>query len=141
MSWNKKGIQLKSFVFPGGTFGNYESLKENGFICYRKPMTYHLDLPFIDANGLVAIPSAMGLDKDPYNWTKDFHLKMVNNFLEKTMKHKLVCHFWFHPSMNKWYLENIMPAIMKMVSEFRDDDKLRVLTMGALAEEFMTKSN
>jgi len=28
---NKKGIKLKSMVFPGGTFGNYQSLKEKDF--------------------------------------------------------------------------------------------------------------
>ena len=137
---NNKGISLRSFVFPGGTFGNYESLKEKGFICYRKPMKNHIDLPYKDSYGLIAIPSSLGLDKDPYGWSKDFHLKIIRKFLEKTMKYKLVCHFWFHPSMNNWYLDNVMPEIVKMVGEFRDKGKLRVLTMGALADEF-TKAN
>ena len=136
----KKGIRLRSFVFPGGTFGNYESLKEKGFLCYRKPMKNHIDLPYIDSYGLVAIPSSLGLDKDPYGWSKDFHLKMIRNFLEKTVKYKLVCHFWFHPSMDKWYLDNIMPEVLRMVGEFRDAGMLRVLTMGALADEFTSKS-
>jgi peptidoglycan/xylan/chitin deacetylase (PgdA/CDA1 family) len=137
----KKGIHLKSFVFPGGTFGNYESLKENDFSCYRKPMKYHLDLPYIDTFGLIAIPSSLGLDKDPYGWSYDFHLKMIRKFLEKTVTHKLICHFWFHPSMNKLYLDNVMPEIVRMVGEFRDKGMLKVLTMGVLAEEFISKGN
>jgi hypothetical protein len=128
-------------VFPGGTFGNFESLQEKGLICYRKPMKYHIDLPFIDDHGLVAIPSSLGLDKDPYGWSKEFHLKMIRDFLEKAAKHNLVCHFWFHPSMDSWYLDNIMPEIVMLVGKFRETGMLKVLTMGALAEEFTSKNN
>ena len=130
---------MKSFVFPGGTFGNYESLKGKGFSCYRKPMKYHIDLPYIDSYGLIAIPSSLGLDKDPYGWSKEFHLKMIRKFLEKASKYKLICHFWFHPSMDKWYLDNVMPEVARMAAEYRDAGRLRVLTMGALAEEFTSK--
>jgi peptidoglycan/xylan/chitin deacetylase (PgdA/CDA1 family) len=130
-----KGVKLTSMVFPGGTFGNYESLKEKGFTCYRKPMKYHIDLPYIDSYGLIAIPSSLGLAKDQYGWTKEFHLEMIQNFLIKAAKYKLVCHFWFHPSMDEWYLENVMPEVLKMVADYRDSDKLQVKTMGKLAEE------
>jgi len=131
-----KGIYLKSFVFPGGTFGNYESLKENGIICYRKSMNNHIDVPYIDSYGLVAIPSSLGLDRDPYGWSKEFHLKMIKKFIDKTAKHKLVCHFWFHPSMDLWYLENVMPDVLKMVAEYRDSYKIQVRTMGQMAVEY-----
>jgi peptidoglycan/xylan/chitin deacetylase (PgdA/CDA1 family) len=133
---DKKGIILKSFVFPGGTFGNYESLKRKGFICYRKPLKNHIDLPYIDSYGLITIPSSLGLDKDPYGWTKEFHLKMIRKFVNKAAKHKLICHFWFHPSMDLWYLENVMPEVLKMVAEFRDTTEIQILTMGQLAEEY-----
>jgi peptidoglycan/xylan/chitin deacetylase (PgdA/CDA1 family) len=135
------GVRLISMVFPGGTFGNFESLKERGLLCYRKPMKYHIDLPFIDDHGLVVIPSSLGLDKDPYGWSKEFHLRMIRDFLEKAAKHKLVCHFWFHPSMDSWYLKNVMPEIVMLVGKFRDAGMLRILTMGALAEEFTSKNN
>ena len=42
--------------------------------------------------------------------------------------------------MDKWYLDNIMPEVLRMVGEFRDAGMLRVLTMGALADEFTSKS-
>ena len=79
-------------------------------------MNNHIDLPYIDSFGLVAIPSSLGLDKDPYGWSKEFHLKMIKKFIEKAAKYKLVCHFWFHPSMDKWYLENVMPDVLNLVS-------------------------
>lgn len=138
---SEKRVTLKSMVFPGGTLGNYESLKERGFTCYRKPMRYHIDLPYVDPFGLVAIPGSLGLDKDPYGWSKEFHLKIIRKFLEKTVRHKLVCHFWFHPSMDSWYLGNVMPEVLKMVTDFRDADKIQVKTMGQLAEEYKTVLN
>lgn len=131
-----KGITLRSMVFPGGTHGNFESLKEKGIECYRKPMKYHIGLPYIDPFGLVAIPSSFGLDKDPYGWSKEFHLRMIRNYLDKAAKYKLVCHFWFHPSMDLWYLENVMPEVLKLVANYRDPSKIYVKTMGQVAEEF-----
>ena len=130
------GIRLKSMVFPGGTAGNYEGLAEKRFICYRQPMNNHIDLPYIDRYGLVAIPSSLGLDKDPYGWDRKFHLQMISKYLNKTAKHKQVCHFWFHPSMDNWYLENVMPEILKMVADYAGSSKIEVKTMGQLAKEF-----
>jgi len=129
-------ISLRSMVFPGGTSGNYESLVERGFICYRKPMKNHIDLPAIDKYGLVAIPSSIGLDRDRYGWTREFHLKMIRSYLEKATKRKQVCHFWFHPSMDLWYLENVMPEVLKMVADYAGSSKIEVKTMRQLAEEF-----
>ena len=132
------GVRVKSMVFPGGTAGNYEVLKENGVICYRKPMNYDLDLPVIDDHGLVAIPSSLGLDRDPYGWSKEFHLSILNNYIYRVTQNKLVCHFWFHPSMDRWYLQNIMPLLLGIISKYRDSGKIQVMTMGELAIQFLS---
>jgi peptidoglycan/xylan/chitin deacetylase (PgdA/CDA1 family) len=133
---SKLNINLRSMVFPGGTSGNYESLVERGFICYRKPMKYHIDMPSIDKYGLVAIPSSIGLDRDRYGWTREFHLKMIRTYIKKAAKRRLVCHFWFHPSMDRWYLENVMPGVLKMVDNYVGSSKIEVKNMGQLAEEY-----
>ena len=132
----QKGIELKSMVFPGGTFGNYETLKEQDFTCYRFPMANHIDIPFIDKHGLVAIPSSLGLDKDPYNWSEGFHLKMIDSYLKKTTKSKQVCHFWFHPSMDPWYLKNVLPFILENIEILVKRGDIEVLTMEVLAEKY-----
>lgn len=134
---SEKKILLRSMVFPGGTIGNHKTLKEKGFICYRKPMKHHIDLPYIDDFGLVAIPSSLGLDKDPYGWSKEFHLSMIRKFLSKAIKYKQICHFWFHPSMNHWYLQNVLPEIIQMTADLRNSGKLEILTMQQLAERFL----
>ena len=123
-------------VFPGGTSGNYESLLGKDIICYRKPMRCHIDLPYFDPFGLVVIPSSLGLDRDPYDWSKEFHLKMIRKYLDKAAEYKLVCHFWFHPSMDRWYLENVLPGVVKMVADYAGFSKIEVKTMVQLAEEF-----
>jgi len=133
----KKDICLKSFVFPGGTFGNYESLKEHGFTSYRKPSRFNIDNPYVDKFGLVAIPSTFGLDKDPYNWSIGFHKKIISKYIKKAIKSKQVCHFWFHPSMDKWYLDNIFPFILLEVSQEVNKGNLEVLTMNQLAGKIL----
>lgn len=129
-------VSLKSMVFPGGTFGNYEVLKQNEFQCYRKPMQYHIDLPYEDKYGLIAIPSSLGLDKDPYGWGREFHLKMIRKYLEKAVKYRLLAHFWFHPSMDRWYLEVVMPEVLKMIAHYADSGNLDINTMTQTAEKF-----
>lgn len=132
---NNKNITLKSFVFPGGTFGNYESLVENEFVCYRKPMKNHIDIPYIDKFGLVAIPSSLGLGRDSFGWTQDFHKKIIISFIKKTISSKQVSHFWFHPSMCKWYLKNVFPFVIQLVAKEAKNGRLEVKTMGALAND------
>lgn len=130
----QNGISLKSMVFPGGTLGNYEVLKENGFTNYRKPLNYDVGLPVKDKYGLWAIPSSTGLDKTPYNWSKTTYIKHIKAFLKAAASKRMVVHFWFHPSMNKWYLENVFPEILSLVNQYRKDGKIEVLTMQQIAE-------
>ncbi len=132
-----KGIRLRSIVFPGGTFGNYESLVKKGFTCYRKPMKYHIDMCQTDQYGLVAIPSSFGLGRDQYGWDAQFHLMIIKRFLAAAARHRLVCHFWFHPSVDQWYLENVMPSVLQLIESYRDCGKISVMTMGDLADNYL----
>ncbi|MBN2396276.1 MAG: polysaccharide deacetylase family protein [Candidatus Atribacteria bacterium] len=136
-----KGIELRSMVFPGGTAGNFEALKQKGFTCYRKPMKYHIDLPYIDNCGLVAIPSSLSLEKDNYGWSSDYHLYLLQKYLKKVSEYKLVCHFWFHPSMDYWYLTNVLPGLIRMVDRYKVSGKIEVLTMNQLTDKVISKTN
>lgn len=135
-----KGIELKSMVYPGGTFGNFNLLKKMGFTSYRKEMKYNIDLPSIDKYGLVQIPSSCGLDKWKYDWNSGKYIKVITSYLDKAAKYKKVAHLWFHPSMNVWYLENVLPTILKNIFSMREQGKLEILTMGELAERVLNKN-
>lgn len=128
------GVLLKSMVFPGGTLGNFEVLKENGFTNYRKPLGYDVGLPIKDKYSLWAIPSSTGLDKTQYNWSKTIYIKHIKAFLKKAARKKMVVHFWFHPSMDKWYLENVFPEILRIADQYREMGRIDVLTMHQVAE-------
>jgi len=132
-----KGISMHSMVFPGGTFGNYESLVRKGFTCYRQPMKYHIDMCHTDQHGLVVIPSSIGLGRDHYGWDSKFHLRIIEKFLAAAARHRLVCHFWFHPSVDQWYLENVMPSVLSLIEVYRDRGQVSVMTMGDLADEYI----
>jgi peptidoglycan/xylan/chitin deacetylase (PgdA/CDA1 family) len=138
---DKIGIELKSMVFPGGTAGNFETLREKGFTCYRKPMKYHIDLPYLDKYGLVVLPSSINLDKDQYGWSADYHLKLIKKYIEIASKYRLVCHFWFHPSMDEWYLEKVFPRVLEMINGFKSNRNIDVLSMCEVAEMMLKNSS
>ena len=126
-------VNLESMVFPGNTFGNFDVLEKWGFICYRQQTAFDIDLPKKDKYGLVIIPDGGMLDKDPYGWSDDFHIKAARKCVEQAIKHRLVCHFWFHPSMDEQYLHKIFPAILKYVSEQAQKKRIDIMTMKDLA--------
>jgi peptidoglycan/xylan/chitin deacetylase (PgdA/CDA1 family) len=136
---SEKNISLQSIVFPGGTEGNHEILKKHGISCYRKPMEYDIDIPKKDKYGLVAIPSSYGMDKPQYNWSKETCFKIAKSFIDKASRHKKVCHLWFHPSMDPWYLKYIFPEILKYIAEKREKNEIDVMTMGEIAEKFLNQ--
>lgn len=128
------GVELKSMVFPGGTLGNFETLKAEGFTCYRKPLDYHVGLPIKDDFGLWAIHSSLGLDKSAYNWKKETYIRIAKQFVRKAIKNRMVIHFWFHPSMDPWYLEFVFPEILALINKYALEGKLETLTMAQLAD-------
>lgn len=134
----RKGLNLLSMVFPGGTEGNFEVLKKEGFTNYRKPMPNDIDMPIIDSYGLVAIPSSYGMDKPIYNWNDKFCFKIAKSHIDIAVKHKMVCHLWFHPSMHYWYLEKIFPKILQYLAAQRNNGKIEIMTMGKLAERILS---
>ena len=134
-------INLKSFVFPGGTYGNYQTLKEFGFTNYRKILDYELMQPVIDENGLVIIPVSTGLGNNGLGWTKEYFFKRLKKYIDKAVENGTVCHFWFHPSIDEWFLHNVFPEILKYTSEKREEGKLRILTMTEIAKRVLKKNN
>jgi len=135
----ERNLELKSLVFPGGTEGNHEVVKAQGFSCYRKPMAWDIGMPYLDSHGLVAIPSSYGLDKPEYNWSAKTCLKIAKSYIDKAARYKKVCHLWFHPSMHPWYLENVFPGVLQHIAESRQKGSIEVNTMRELSDRFKTR--
>jgi hypothetical protein len=126
-------IKLRSFVFPGGTLGNYEILKKYGFLIYRKKTGYELGYPFKDRNDLIILPSGLGLGNNNLGWSKEYFMKFIKRYIHKAMNTGTICHFWFHPSIDQWFLNNVFPELMRYASEKRDEGKLWIGTMNNAA--------
>jgi peptidoglycan/xylan/chitin deacetylase (PgdA/CDA1 family) len=136
----EKGIRLKTMIFPGGTNGNYDLIRQLGFTSFRKSTNYHLDVPSIDKSGLVRIPSSYSLERSNQNWSASRYIRMARSFVRKAEKSKLVAHLWFHPSLDNWYIENVLPALLDTVRKSADEGKVEILTMQQLAERTLANT-
>ena len=129
--WN---IELKSFVAPGGTLGNMNVLVENNFSNYRKTIDYELSLPIIDDTGLVMIPTCVGLDDNGLGWSKEYTLRRLKRYVNKAIDTGTLCHFWFHPSLDSKYMNDIFMELIRYVKLKVDEGKIKVVTMQEMAK-------
>jgi len=125
----EKSISLKSFVFPGGTYGNFNVLKKYGFTNYRMKTKYDLFYPCFDENNLIIVPSSLGLSGNGSGTETIFALTQIKRYIDKAISSGTVCHFWFHPSTNKYYIENVFPAFLQYATEKRERNLLWITTM------------
>jgi peptidoglycan/xylan/chitin deacetylase (PgdA/CDA1 family) len=127
------GLKLESFVFAGGTYGNYEVLRKYGFTNYRKALNHALAYPHLDRHGLVVLPSSVGLDDNGCGWSRAYQLRRFMKYIHRAVTTRTVCHFWFHPSMEPWFMYSILPPLMRYAAELRDKGQLWIGTMRAAA--------
>jgi len=134
------GLSLKSFVFPAGTYGNFEVLKKYGIQAYRKRMNYELGVPFRDQHDLLVVPSSSGLDDNGLGWTPDYFIRRYKKYIDKAVETHTLCHFWFHPSFSAWFLDQVFPGVLKHAAEKRASGDLWIGTMGQLSALAMNKA-
>lgn len=127
------GITLRSFVFPGGTAGNYRVLRDNGFKIYRRRINHDIAYPFTDQNGLLVTASTSMFGK-AFDWSAEYYVRRYRTILEKAMRSHTIAHLWLHPSVDAWTLKHVIPEVLKLAASYRDQGKLWIGTMGQLAE-------
>jgi hypothetical protein len=140
MEAKKWGIDLESFVFPGGTYGNFKQLKSFGFTNYRMNQGFDLFYPYLDEHELVVLPSSLNLDDNGLNFSKTFYLMKVRKFVLSAIRSHSVCHFWFHPSMSPYYLENILPKVLAEILKLCEQFSIPIMTMGEMSRFIRSNS-
>lgn len=130
----KWGITLKSFVFPAGTYGNFETLKKYGFTNYRMKLNYDLTYPVLDQHGLIVMPSSSSLENNGLGWSANYFIKRYKKYINRAIQYETLCNFWFHPSMDEWFLNNVFPHIVRYAAELRNKNLLWIETTGTIAE-------
>jgi len=109
------GLSYKSIVFPGGTYGNVEVVKNNNFSVYRRNCKEKLAYPYLDENGLIVTNSTQMLGVSNPAWSIDYHIYRYKRMIKKAIKTGTVCHLWFHPS--DLSLQQILPKVLSYARE------------------------
>ena len=127
-------IDIKSMVFPGGTWGNIEVLNKYGFSIYRKREKYELAYPYRDKFGLLVSVSTGSLEYNlKFGWEPEYFVRRLIKYIDKAIETNTIAHLWFHPSLNPFILENIFPTFLKYCSDRRDSGELWIGTMNQIA--------
>lgn len=127
-------IELKSMVFPGGTWGNIEILKKNGIDIYRKNVEHDLAYPWRDDQGLLVTNSSAALEYNlDYGWSSEYFLNRLKKYINKAIETNTIAHFWFHPSLVPYLLTNLFPAFLDYATEKRERGELWIGTMAQIA--------
>lgn len=127
------GIDLTSFVFPGGTTGNYNVLKRHGFKTYRQKLHFDLAPPLIDDHQMVVSASTSSFGRNA-DWSAEYYVYRYKTMIDKAIKTNTIAHLWLHPSVDPWTLKYVLPEVLRYVSGKRDKGALWIGTMGQLAD-------
>ena len=162
----KRGIALRSFVFPRNREGHHALLREHGFIAFRgEEPTWWRELPgaakraghlFDQAAGR-SPPIVKPSEKLPGLWNLPGSLLLLHRHgvrryiplavrrrrislgLTQAVKQRGLFHLWFHPhnlSFNREGLFAVLRDGLREAVRLRDQGVLDIRTMGDLAEEF-----
>ena len=129
----ERGINLDSFVFPAGTYGHQAVLARWGFVTYRQRGPFDLSFPHLDQSGLVVLPSSSGLGDEGYGWSADYWLRRLRKYLLKAIDSGTVCVFWFHPSIDRWFLETVLRPLLDSAAKLASEGDLWIATMSQCA--------
>lgn len=129
------GITIESMVFPGGTWGNIETLKKYNYTIYRKRNDFELAYPYRDKHGLLVSTSSGALEYNlNYGWPTAYFVNRLKKYLDKAVKTNTIAHLWFHPSLEPVLLENVFPPFLEYAVSLRDKNELWIGTMENIAD-------
>lgn len=114
------GLELKSFVHPGHTIGNLDTLAKHGFTSIRTDYGDSLSLPIKHGCGLWELKNTAELAYRP-DWTIQYHIHRFKKIIDRAIKYNRVCVFWFHPSFSCLVADDIFPGIMQYLHYKRAD--------------------
>jgi len=113
-------VNLESFVHPGHTIGNLDNLFKSGFTSYRTDYGNILGYPVKSLSGLWEIKGTMELAFRK-KWSVDFNIKFYKKIVDRAIKNNSVCVFWFHPSFDITFLENILPELFSYLDKRKNE--------------------
>jgi len=119
------GVEMKSFVHPGHTIGNLQTLKRLGFTSYRTDCHNVLGLPIRHSTGLWELQTSAEIYYRD-EWSVDYHIYRYSAIISRGIKHRRVVYFRFHPSFNEIVAASILKPLFYYIAELHDKGKLLV---------------
>jgi peptidoglycan/xylan/chitin deacetylase (PgdA/CDA1 family) len=127
--------QMSSIAFPGGTAGNYETLKKHGINIYRKKYSdFQLTYPFRDKTGLLVTATGPLIQIRYAEWSMDYTLYRYKKAIDKAIKTGTIVHLWFHPSQEERTFDELLPLILDYSDKRRKEGDLWIGTMRDIAD-------
>jgi peptidoglycan/xylan/chitin deacetylase (PgdA/CDA1 family) len=122
------GIEkMTSFVHPGHTIGNLDTLARLGYTSFRTDHMNMLGYPVRHPNGLYEFTTTAEFDIHA-GWSDKFQVNRYISILKKAIKTQTVCYFWFHPSVSTRFINKILPPVLEFLDNNRKD--IRITTTG-----------
>ena len=136
------GIELNSIVFPGGTWGNIETLKNNGIKIYRNNEEFDMAYPYYDNIGILVSPTTAPMEFNrEYGWSINYYFKRIKKYLDKAVETNTVAHLWFHPSLDSVFLEELFPKVFEYANELRSNGDLWIGTLEDIAKHINSQNS
>lgn len=122
------GIKMKSFVHPGHTIGNLETISSFGFTSYQTDKNI-LGYPE-KKNNIWELKRTMEMTWRE-GWSEKYHIYRYKKIIDKAVKTKSVCNLWFHPSMPSRFVNNILPSIFQHLHKLSESKDIYLSTAGS----------
>ena len=116
---SKRGLSLKSFVHPGHTIGNLDTLAAEGFTSFRTDYRNVLGYPRRHSNGLWEYEQTAEFNFRK-GWTVRYHIHRYKEVIRRAMQSNTLCTLWFHPSFDARVVEEIWPEVFRFLDQNRD---------------------
>ena len=125
------GIEMKSFVHPGHTIGNLDTIRKNGFTSYQTDKNT-LGYPAKN-NELWEMKRTMEMTWRE-DWSAGYHVYRYKKIIDRAIDSNTVCNLWFHPSMDPRFMNEVLPEIFSYLKDSYIKKDIYLTTVGDYIE-------
>lgn len=112
--------KMESFVHPGHTIGNLDSLANMGFTNFRTDYANILGYPKQHDTGLWEFSTTLELYFQS-NWSIEAQIKRYTSTFKRAIRNHAVSYLWFHPSFDSKFIDHIMPPVFEWLDKHREE--------------------
>jgi peptidoglycan/xylan/chitin deacetylase (PgdA/CDA1 family) len=132
------GLEMVSFVHPGHTIGNLDTLRKHGFTSYRTDYRNTLSLPHRHSSGLWELQTTAEIYYR-YGWTHRYHVDRLCKIIDRGLRYRRLIYFRFHPSFNEIIVDQVLERVFSYIARLREKGALLVTNTKQYVEYLNTQ--